>query len=298
MANPLVYVIILNWNRKDDTLACLESLACQTLPGIRIVVVDNHSTDGSSEEIAKRYPQVEQIVNLENLGFAVGFNIGLRFALDSGADYLFVLNNDTLLPPDCIEHLMQAVSPEVGILAPLIYFADQPQRIWALGGSIHPLLLEKRDLWAGKIDSGDFPEILDCDFVTGCAMLFPRKALETVGLFDEKFRMYYEDFDMCQRVRQAGLHIRAVSTARMWHKVASSSGGSDSPNERYWMARSSVRYFRKHARGLQIPFILFWRTGSAIRTSLRLILLTKWQSLGAYWRGIMDGLRDSRGASL
>jgi GT2 family glycosyltransferase len=292
MTNPLVYVITLNWNRKEDTLACLETLVCQTLSGIRVLVVDNHSTDGSPEEIAKRYPQVEQIINSENLGFAAGFNIGLQFALDAGADYLLILNNDTLLSPKCIELLMQAVSPEVGILAPLIYYADPPERIWALGGSTHPLLLEKHDPWAGKIDTGDYPEILDCDFVTGCAMLFPKKVLETVGFFDEKFKMYYEDADMCHRVRQARLLVRAVSSARMWHKVASSSGGSDSPTERYWMARSSIRYFKKHARGLQIPAVTFWRTTSALRTTLHLAGLRKWASLHAYWRGLRDGLMD------
>jgi GT2 family glycosyltransferase len=290
MTRPLVYAITLNWNRKDDTLACLETLVYQTLAGIRVLVVDNHSMDGSPEEIAKRYPQVEQIVNSENLGFASGFNIGMRFALDAGANYIFILNNDTLLSPDCLERLLQAASPEDGILAPLIYYASQPQRIWALGGSTHPLLLEKYDPWAERNDPGNLPETLACDFVTGCAMFFPRKSLETVGLFDEKFRMYYEDSDLCLRVRQNGMRIRAVPRARMWHKVASSSGGSDSPAERYWMARSSIYYFQKHARGLQIPAVVFWRTGSALRKTFHLSRLHKW---AAYWRGLKDGLADT-----
>jgi GT2 family glycosyltransferase len=295
MTNPLTYVITLNWNRKDDTLACLESLVCQTLSGIRVLVIDNHSTDGSPEEIANCYPQVEQIVNSENLGFAAGFNIGLRFALDAGADYIFILNNDTFLAPDCLEQLMQVASPEDGILAPLIYYASQPQRIWALGGSTHPLLLEKHDPWTGKTDPGNLPKVLDCDFVTGCAMFFPRKTLNTAGLFDEMFQMYYEDSDLCLRVRRAGLRIRAVPPAHMWHKVASSSGGSDTPAERYWMARSSIRFFHKHARGIQIPAIAFWRTGSALRTTVRLASLKKWASLYAYWRGLRDGIIDMLG---
>jgi GT2 family glycosyltransferase len=293
MTNPLVYVITLNWNRKDDTLACLETLVCQTQAGFRILVVDNHSTDGSPEEIANRYPQVEQIVNSENLGFAAGFNIGLKFALEAGADYLLILNNDTLLSPDCLEQLMQAASLEEGILAPIIYYANQPQRIWALCGSTHPLLLEKHDPWAGKADPGNLPDILDCDFVTGCAMFFPRNVLEIIGLFDEKFQMYYEDSDLCQRVRRAGFHIQAVPGAHMWHKVASSSGGSDSPNERYWMARSSIYYFKKHARGLQIPAVVFWRTGSALHITAHLARSHKWSALSAYWRGLKDGLVDT-----
>jgi GT2 family glycosyltransferase len=294
MKSPLIYAITLNWNRKEDTLACLETLICQTVPDLHVLVVDNHSTDSSPDAIATRYPQVEQIINSENLGFAAGFNVGLQFALDAGADYIFIMNNDTILSPDCLEHLMRSTNPEVGILAPIIYYASQPQCIWALGGSTHPLLLEKHDPWADKVDPGDLPEILDCDFVTGCAMFFPRKTLEIVGLFDEKFRMYYEDSDLCLRVRQAGLRIEAVSSAHMWHKVARSSGGSDAPAERYWMARSSIYYFQKHARGLQIPAVAFWRIGSALRTSARLAGGRKWAALGAYWRGLKDGLAGAQ----
>jgi GT2 family glycosyltransferase len=290
MKNPLVYAITLNWNRKDDTLDCLESLVCQTVPELHILVVDNHSTDGSPDAITRRYPQIGQIINSENLGFAAGFNVGLKFALDAGADYLFILNNDTILASDCLERLMQPADADVGILAPLIYYASQPQRIWALGGHTNPLLLEKHDPWAENDDAGDLPEVIDCDFVTGCAMLFPRKTLERIGLFDEKFRMYYEDSDICLRVRQAGLRIRAVSPAHMWHKVARSSGGSDTPAERYWMARSSIHYFQKHARGWQIPAVALWRMGSALRTSARLAGGRKWAALSAYWRGLKDGL--------
>ena len=81
----------------------------------------------------------------------------------------------------------------------------------------------------------------------------------------------------------------------MWHQVASSSGGSDTPNERYWMARSSVHYFSKHANSTQAPYILIWRTGSALRTSFRLVRKLRWQSIKAYWRGIIDGLREVYG---
>jgi GT2 family glycosyltransferase len=292
MSTKLIYAITLNWNRREDTLACLASLTQQTLPNLRVLAVDNHSTDGSSEAIAHSYPQVEQIINSENAGFARGFNTGIRHALTAGADYAFILNNDTSLAPDCLERLLDQVRPDTGILAPMIYYAQEPQRIWALGGFTHPLLLEKNDPWADHPDPGDLPETLECDFVTGCGMFIPRWTLERVGLFDEGFWMYYEDADLCLRVRQAGLNILAVPRAHMWHKVASSSGGANSPSERYWMARSSVRYFRKHARGLQIPAVLTWRTGSALRTSLRLVRNNHREALSAYWRGLWAGLQD------
>jgi GT2 family glycosyltransferase len=292
MPAKLTYAITLNWYRREDTLACLNSLAEQTLPNLRLLLIDNHSNDGTPQAVSRQFPQAEQIVNSENLGFAAGFNAGLRYALKGGADQVFILNNDTILAPDCLERLQAQLRPDTGILAPLIYYAHDPRRIWALGGSTQPLLLEKHDPWAGEVDPGDLPDVLECDFVTGCGMFFPRRTLEQVGLFDEGFWMYYEDSDLCLRVRQAGLRILTAPQAHMWHKVASSSGGTNSPDERYWMARSSVRYFRKHARGLQIPAILAWRMGSALRTSLSLGSKTNWPALGAYWRGLLAGLRD------
>jgi GT2 family glycosyltransferase len=292
MLANLTYAITLNWNRREDTLACLNSLAQQTLPNLRLLLIDNHSNDGTPKAVSRQFPQAELIVNPKNLGFAAGFNAGLRRALKAGADQVFILNNDTTLAFDCLERLQGQLRPDVGILAPMIYYAHDPQRIWALGGATQPLLLEKHDPWAGKEDPGDLPDVLECDFVTGCGMFFPRRTLELVGLFDEGFWMYYEDSDLCLRVRRAGLRILAAPQAHMWHKVASSSGGSNSPNERYWMARSSVRYFRKHAHGIQIPAILAWRMGSALRTSLSLGSKSNWPALDAYWRGLWAGLRD------
>lgn len=289
---PLITAITLNWNRPDDTVACLESLYAQDYPRLRLLLVDNGSQDGSPAIIARRFPQLEQLALPENLGFAAGFNAGMQHALQAGADLVFIVNNDTLLAPDCISQLAAQVRPETGILSPLIYYAQEPDVIWALAGRVHPLLLEKTDPWAEQRDPGDWPERIPCDFVTGCAMLLPRRTLELTGGFDEGFRMYYEDSDLCQRVRRAGLEIAAAPLAHLWHKVARSSGGRDTPNERYWMARSSLRYFRKHAHGRQIPAIFFWRLGSALRTSLRLARRGRWQALRAYWRGLRHGLQE------
>ncbi len=287
-----VRVVVLNWNRREDTLACLASLYKSHYNPLSITVVDNGSTDGSQQAIQEHYPQVNQISLSENIGFAAGINAGLRYALDDGADYVLALNNDTIVDPDCISTLLDHAEPDYGILAPLILYYDRPDTIWAAGGKTHPLILERHDPWAGRPDPGYWPDKIEQDFVTGCAMLLSRQFLMAAGVFDEGFRLYYEDSDLCLRARQAGYKIATIPFARIQHKVATSSGGSDSPNERYWMARSSVRYFAKHARGLQIPAVLFWRSGSAIRTSWRLVNARNWQALKAYWRGLWHGLQD------
>jgi len=289
---PLVYALTLNWNRPDDTLECLETLAAQTYPRLRLLVVDNGSTDDSVARIGAAFPQAELVVNGENKGFAAGANIGLRRAMEAGAELMFLVNNDTLIDAHAVERLAAVMQPGVGIAAPLIYYADDPKRIWSAGGLVRPLLLEKYDDKQGRLDRGQWTEPLERDFVTGCGLLLSRRLLDRVGLFDERFFMYYEDADLCLRARRAGFRILVVPAAKMWHKVARSSGGSDSANERYWMARSSVLFFRKHARGGQWAAILPWRMGSALRTGWRLLRHGRWAACRAYWRGLRDGWRE------
>jgi len=291
-SSPLVYVVTVNWNRADDTLECLASLSNSTYDNLKILVVDNGSTDGSTELISRDFPMIEQIHNTENLGFARGYNTGMKHAMDSGADYIFIINNDATVAPETISNLIQYSTPNIGIIAPLINYSKYPNMIWSSGGITSSWTLEKHDPLSEQIDTGDWEQVLKRDFVTGCAMLIPRNTLTEVGYFDEKFHMYYEDMDLCLRIRKAGLEILVVPTAKVWHKVARSSGGIDTPNERYWMARSSVRFYRKHAQSLQKPVILFWRTLSALRTSLRLAVKNRKNALQAYWAGLRDGLQE------
>lgn len=289
--DPLIYAVTLNWNRPKDTIACLDSLALQTYSDLRTLVVDNGSSDDSIVQIRAAHPEVLVLENQENSGFARGTNLGVKLALQEGAAYVFVLNNDTELALDAIQILFEHYQEDTGLLAPIIYYADAPQIVWSLGGILRPQLLEARGDARGEEDSGQWPVVIDRDFVPACGLLISRQVFERVGYFDERFFMYYEDLDFSLRVRQTGLRNQIVTTAKMWHKVSVSSGGSDSPNERYWMARSSVLYFGKHARLQQRPFILSWRFGSAIRTSWRLARRGKWQALQAYWRGLWHGVR-------
>lgn len=289
MSSPSVWIVTLNWNRVEETLACLETLMRLTYPNANLLVVDNGSTDGSPATIAARYPTVRQIVNPDNLGFARGFNIGLKHALDAGADFVLVLNNDTLAAPDLVEPLLAAAQPaQVGIIAPVIFYASAPTQIWSAGAG--------RSRWTFDLTGhhGRHTPLVtsvEREFVSGCAMLIKRVVLEQVGFFDERFFMYYEDSDYCLRVRQAGFSLWVVPAARLWHKVSVSSEGGDSPAERLSMARSSMLFYRKHVFGWRWLLVTPWRIGSALKTTTRLLCAGRPRSAGAYWRGLWQGVR-------
>jgi GT2 family glycosyltransferase len=290
-SNPSVYALVVNWNRAQDTIECLDSLKRQEPDSPTILVLDNGSQDNSVEIIKTRFPDELLIECPNNLGFGGGANLGFKRALESGADYIFLINNDAIAAPDTLRHLMRFASQDIGLLAPLVYYHNEPTRIWSAGGRFRHLILEITGDMRDQPDSKELPDVLEKDFVTACCLLIPRDTIETVGGFDNQtFQHFYEDFDFCLRVRHAGKKIFVIPQAKVWHKVAVSTGGKDSPEERYWMARSSVAFFRKHATLVQAPFIFLWRLGSAIKTILRLSISRRWDSITAYLNGLRDGL--------
>lgn len=291
-ALPLVYAITLNWNQRDETLGCLQSLSEMAYANLRLLLVDNASTDETVTAVAQQFPTLEIIVNERNLGFGGGFNVGLRRALAQGADYILIINNDARLAPDALNQMLALAESDVGMVAPKTYYASQPQRIWSLGGKRHPLTYEMTGDARGQLDTGQWEQVLERDYFVGCIVLLSAKMLREIGLFDERFFLYYEDSDLSLRARQAGYRLLLCPRAHGWHKVSVSSGGSDSPNERYWMGRSSVIFFRRHVTGLRWGIVFPYRTVSAVKTVTRLSLAGKRESATAYLRGLRDGWRE------
>ncbi len=287
---PLVTVLILNWNGAEETIRCLESVRRQSHANLDVLVVDNGSSDDSVARIGQAYPEVKLIANDKNYGFARGANIGLRHILEARAGYVAILNNDLVLDDDALAEMVKCAQAGYDLVTAALFDIANPERLISIGGVFNGWTLEKKGD-AGTInDITALPDVVDREFVPGGATLLSRRTLEQVGLFDERFFLYYEDADYSLRAKALGLRAAVATRAKMWHEIAASSGGFDSPRQRYWMARSSVTYFRKHTRLWQAPVILFWRTGSAIRTSWRLLRYGRRDSLRAYWRGLWDGL--------
>ncbi len=290
---PLVYVVVVTWNQCEVTLACLASLVQMTYPNFRVVVVDNASTDGTAAAIRRRYPHIQVVCTEQNMGYPGGCNVGLRYALKKHTDYIFAINNDVTVDPAILDELMKHRAPEVGIIAPKIYYADKPNTIWSVGGRRHAWTLEMTHRGDNQVDRGQWEEVIEQDYLIGCAHLFFRPLLEDIGLLDAGYYFYYDDVDICIRAQRAGYRLLLVPQARMWHKVADSSGGVGTPRERYYMARSSVRFFRKHVQGWRWLAVIPFRTGSAIKTLLRLARHRRFDSATAYLRGLRDGFRVS-----
>jgi Predicted glycosyltransferases len=286
-----VSVIILNWNRWKDTVSCLESFSGLGVGGIDldIVVVDNNSTDDSVERI-KAFParfRVEVVENSENLGFAEGNNVGMRYAVSRGADYVMVLNNDTLVEKNLVTKLLSVFSVEkkVGVVSPKIYFAkgfefhkdrylnkDLGKVIWYAGGKVDWENVMGINMGVDEVDRGQFDSFKEMDFATGCCSLFPSSVLKKVGFYDRRYFMYFEDVDLSMRIKKAGYKILFEPQAVLWHKVAQSSGIGSDLND-YFISRNRLLFGFKYAS---------LRTKVALmRESFRFLLRgRKWQKIG------------------
>jgi GT2 family glycosyltransferase len=282
----LVYIITLNWNRAEDTLRLLASCAQLTYPNCRVLIVDNGSKPDCLAQIKAKAGQAEWVCNARNLGFSAGVNTGLRYALAHAADGVLLLNNDTTVAPDLLERLIESSGdPETGAGAPLIYYAHDRTRLWSAGSYFRSLT---RD--AQRLDLPPAPTPYRVDYATACGLLIKRTCLERVGLFDERFFMYYEDLDFCRRLAAAGYHLVVDPRARLWHTVAATIGGRDSPDERYHMALAGVRFYRKYIHGWRWGIVAPYRLISALKTTGRLWRTGHSASIRPYWRGLRVGL--------
>jgi len=219
---PKVFIIILNWNGLKDTLECLGSVYQLDYSDFEVIVVDNCSSDSPSDVIRREFPQVVVIENNENLGYSGGNNAGIRFALAQDADYIWLLNNDTVIEPDALHNLVAEVEkePDVGIAGSKIYFFDCPNKIWFAGSHINWWRGATNHIGWGEIDLGQYDDVMAMDRVTGCSMLVKREVCTKVGILDENYFLYAEEVDWCVRARKAGFKCIFVPSSIVYHKIS------------------------------------------------------------------------------
>lgn len=248
MNNPSVYIIILNWNGFNDTKELLDSLRNINQKNVKILVVDNNSSGNDVKQLETNYKDFIQILKCDsNLGFAGGNNVGIKSSLDQNADFILLLNNDTVVEKGFLEPLINKFNAEdqAGIVAPQINYFSQPKRIWSAGGKISKVRGSGFAI-SNKLDN-EIPQTdRYVDFVSGCCMLIKAQVFKRVGLFDEKFFLYVEDTDLCFRVKKAGYRIFVTPQSKIFHKVNSSTKNDFSVLPLYYTTRNRLYFSKKN----------------------------------------------------
>lgn len=249
-SKPNVTVVILNWNGRDDTLACLASVEKITYPNFRVIVVDNGSADNSVAAIRTAFQKVELIETGANLGFSGGNNVGIKRALTLGANYVLLLNNDTEVDPGLLDAFVSAAErfSDAGAFSAKIYFHAEPDRIWYAGARWNANTSRFEQIGEGMLDDAlNFSTACETDYACGCAFFVSANRLHEIGLLDDNFFLYFEETDWCFRARAAGHPSIFVPEAKLWHKVSVSFGGEGSPLALYFVTRNRLLWAKRHA---------------------------------------------------
>jgi len=270
LMNPLVFVVILNWNNAPDTVECLRSLAHSTYQPMQIVVVDNGSTDDSVAVLREQYPSALVLETGENLGFGAGNNAGIRYALDHGADYVLVLNNDTRVEPSAIAELVCFAEADTrrAIVGPLVLCSAPNSVVFSAGGAIswpEGRAFHRCMFVPAATCPHREPEAVA--FVAGCALLARRHFLESAGLLDARYYLNLEDVEWCHRAIRSGMQVWFVPKARIYHKI-SATLGQDSPANLYYMTRNTLHFFWENAPNSLRPLVTMRILGRNLRTIL------------------------------
>jgi GT2 family glycosyltransferase len=292
------YVVVLSWNGREDTLAALASLRAVRDPIVHVIVVDNGSTDGTVAAVRAAYPEVTMIENGSNLGYAAGNNVGIRHAVDAGAEWVVLLNNDATLAQDALARMVDAAAahPGAGVLAGKVFFAQPADLLWYAGADVR-----LRTGYSGRVrgyrerDRPEWRGVEPTGRATGAFMAVSRLAAVRAAPLEEDLFAYVEDLEWCVRIRRAGFEVLFVGDAVAWHSVSASTGGErHSTHTLYYGARNWLVTCERHApRG-------------PVRTALRravILLAFSAQALGrpgrtAQLRAVLDGWRDGRARRL
>lgn len=251
VSQPKVSIVVLNWNGCDDTVACLDSLRDLTYTAYNVIVVDNGSTDDSVMRL-RAYTAPYPLTLLEtgrNLGYAGGNNAGTRHALENGADFVLILNNDTVVAPDLLERLLDGAqrNPDAGVFSARIMYFDDRDCVWFDGARWNPSSLQLE--WPGQSERESALGTSDheTDYACGAALFFRAEVARQIGLLEESFFLVWEEVDWGFRARKAGWRNMVVPSAKVWHKIGVSFGSESSPLRTYFSIRNELLWFSRHA---------------------------------------------------
>lgn len=255
----MLYIIIVSYKNAYLTLECINSIYKSTYKEFRIVVVDNNSPDNTYDILKEKLPKSVILIRTDkNGGFSYGNNVGIKYALNNNAEYIMLLNNDTVIDSNLIFNLLQNTN-EFTVTVPKIYYYEYPNKIWYAGGKYNYIKGDAIHIGKNKKDNQKFNQKREVDFVTGCCVLIQKDILKKIGMLDESFFMYHEDVDLSFRLKENKIKMLYIPSAKMWHKVGSTSG-YETPLTIYYGNRNRFFIINKYKIGfLSIVYIFFTR---------------------------------------
>lgn len=284
--STLVSIIIPTYNRKNELLGCLDSVYRSSYNNIETIVVDNASIDGTTKLVRKLYPQTEIIELDRNTGVTGGRNVGAKIAK---GDFILFLDSDVIIDKLMIDALVKVMlnDDSIGIVGPVIYYNDEPNRIWAAGTSI--------DLPSGRVHFNQNLETAEPFEVQVMPppIMIRRKTLEEIGLFDNNFFAAFEDSDFCFKVKEVGLKVVCDPKAKAWHKIPVEKKIQELHvlSRSYYMARNRTMFMRKHASGKNlVVFLLVFMPLYGFFYTWRDLKRLKPKYIVEYWKGFFEGI--------
>ena len=300
--SPRIIVLILNWNGWADTIECVQSVQKSCYPNFGILVVDNHSDNDSVQMLKQHLPDIEILQTEQNLGYTGGNNAGFDHLASADIDYIFVLNNDTVIDVDCLAALVDAGETHAnsGIIGAFV-FSYPPPGEFAYAGLKIPVGREvpemapfHKDDVAHALRTG---EVVSVDAAHGCAFAIKKEVLMRVGGFDPAFFAIHDEVDFSVRVRETGFDVVSTPAARVYHK-AGASFGNQSVNRIYYDVRNRALYFVNRAQSANTKLSAqFWRRYIIHGVGRVTKLIARRDSAAAkavFW-GTLDGIRGKGG---
>lgn len=279
-----VTAIVLNWCNASETAACLESLAESTYEALTVLLVDNGSPDGSGDILHEQFAHVPYLQTGSNLGYTGGNNRGMDWAIAHGAEFLLVLNNDTVIDPECVSAMMRAaVETQAALVVPQIVYFDEPGRVWYAGGDFAPMralgMHRRQDQLVDPADTR-----APISFACGCCFLIRADVARAMGGFHEPYFAYVEDLDLSFRLIRAGHALVYEPTAMVQHRIARHE--KTTPFQIRQGGRNRRRFVRLHYTILQRIRFMCWFYPTRLVHLARYAVTGQW----THARAIVDGL--------
>ncbi len=288
---PKVYVLLLNYRGTDDTLACLESLKALKYPNFQTVVIDNQSGDDSIERLtqAKAQYDFQLIASEENGGFSAGNNQGIEYAQKQGADYIWLLNNDTTVEAGALDHLVQESEKTGGLVGSLLLYPDRSYQ--QVGTRIQWKTGKTRGIPETEIKDG-----MELPTLSGASMLIPLNLIKRIGPLDESYFLYFEDGEFCLRASKKGYPITLAIRSRVFHKEGASTGKRSLASQ-YYYQRNRLKMLLAYASESEKLMILSYTAFRLVRSIMKAMFgsADKKASAKIHWLAVNDFLKGIHG---